>query len=111
MPPFSGGFSANLLSDFSIPANPLSMYFCSTSRTVVSNPAIAETCAMPEPISPQPRTPTFLISIRFLSRVSVSFTQRLTHPQECGDQSCITYCIYQSPNDSCASEAQPTNNI
>src|SRR6202167_6545909 len=63
MPPFSGGRSANLASDFSIPAKPLSRNFCSTSSTVTSNPAVALTCAMPEPIKPQPRTPTFLISI------------------------------------------------
>src|ERR1051325_3616103 len=63
MPPFSTGRSANFANDLSIPANPLSRYFCSTSSTVTSNPAIAQTCAMPEPISPQPRTPTFLISI------------------------------------------------
>src|SRR3954454_5997373 len=63
IPPFSGGRSANFDNDFSIPANPLSKYFCSTSSTVVSNPAIAATCAMPDPINPQPKTPTFLISI------------------------------------------------
>ena len=63
---FSAPFSANLASDFSIPAKPLSRYFCSTSRTVTSNPAVAATCAMPEPIRPQPRTPTFLISILVL---------------------------------------------
>src|SRR6185312_12169865 len=53
----------NLASDFSMPAKPLSRYLCSTSSTVTSNPAVAATCAMPEPISPQPRTPTLLISI------------------------------------------------
>jgi hypothetical protein len=30
---------------------------------MVSNPALAAVCAMPEPIKPQPNTPTFLISI------------------------------------------------
>src|SRR6476661_5519003 len=59
-------FSANLASDFSMPAKPLSRYFCSTSRTVTSNPAVAATCAMPDPIRPQPRTPTFLMSMTFL---------------------------------------------
>src|SRR5215468_5354101 len=49
-----------------MPANPLSRNFCSTSSTVTSKPAMAATCAMPDPISPQPRTPTFLISITFL---------------------------------------------
>src|ERR1700723_4012095 len=63
IPPFSTGRSANFAKDFSIPANPLSRNFCSTSSTVTSKPAVAQTCAMPEPIKPQPRTPTFLISI------------------------------------------------
>src|ERR1700731_107210 len=39
------------------------MYFWSTSKTVTSNPDVADTCAIPEPIKPQPRTPTFFISI------------------------------------------------
>ena len=43
---------AYLDNDFSIPAKLLSRTLCSTSRTEVSNPAIAETCAMPEPIGP-----------------------------------------------------------
>src|ERR1700722_16805546 len=60
-------FSPNLASDFSIPAKPLSRYFCSTSSTVTSKPAVAATCAMPEPIRPQPSTPTRLISIRLVS--------------------------------------------
>jgi len=64
IPPFSTGRSANFAKDFSIPANPLSRNFCSTSSTVTSNPAVAHTCAIPDPISPQPSTPTFLISIR-----------------------------------------------
>ena len=64
IPPFSTGRSANFASDFSIPAKPLSRYFCSTSSTVTSKPAVAQTCAMPEPIRPQPRTPTFLMFIR-----------------------------------------------
>src|SRR5262245_37259459 len=41
-----------------------------TSRTVVSNPAIAAVCAMPAPIKPHPSTPTFLISILGLLRIS-----------------------------------------
>src|SRR5712691_1302870 len=60
-------FSANLASDFSMPARPWSRYFCSTSSTVTSKPAVAATCAMPEPMRPQPSTPTFLISIRLVS--------------------------------------------
>src|SRR5579864_3340254 len=63
MPPFSGGRSAKFASDFSMPANPLSRNFCSASSTMTSQPAMALTCAMPEPIRPQPKTPTFLISI------------------------------------------------
>ena len=55
--------SASLARALSIPAKPLSRYFCSSSSTVTSNPAIAATCAMPEPINPKPSTPTFLISI------------------------------------------------
>src|ERR1019366_9315467 len=78
-PPFSTGRSANLASDFSIPANPLSRYFCSTSSTVTSNPAVAQTCAMPEPIKPQPRTPTFLISI-FASFV-LTYLKMLCHSE------------------------------
>ena len=54
-------FSANLANDFSIPAKPLSRNFCSTSRTVTLNPAVAVTWAIPEPINPQPRIPTLLI--------------------------------------------------
>src|ERR1039458_5260748 len=51
------------VSDFSIPAKPLSRNFCSCSSTTTSKPAVAATCAMPEPINPQPSTPTFLISM------------------------------------------------
>src|SRR5438445_8853871 len=61
---FSVPFSANLASDFSIPVKPLSRTFCSTSSTVTSNVAVAATCAIPEPIRPQPRTPTFFISMK-----------------------------------------------
>src|SRR5215469_15676704 len=65
-------FSENFASDFSMPAKPLSKNLCSTSRTVTSNPAVALTCAMPDPMRPQPTTPTFLISI------SPQRTQRIT---------------------------------
>src|SRR6266403_311750 len=44
------------------------MYFCSISSAITSNPAVAQTWAIPEPISPQPNTPTFLISIMEASR-------------------------------------------
>src|SRR5579859_5644026 len=74
IPPFSTGRSANFASDFSIPANPLSRYFCSTSSTVTSNPAIAQTCAMPDPINPHPRTPTFLISITLPRKPATDLT-------------------------------------
>jgi hypothetical protein len=57
-------FSANLASDFSIPEKPLSMNLCSASSTTTSNPAVAQVCAIPLPIKPQPSTPTLLISIR-----------------------------------------------
>src|SRR5947209_11402981 len=49
-----------------MPANPLSIAFCSASTTTTSYPAIAATCAMPEPMRPQPSTPIFFNSI-FLS--------------------------------------------
>src|SRR5262245_52967932 len=35
----------------------------STSRTIVLYPAAADTCAIPAPMRPQPRTPTVLICI------------------------------------------------
>src|ERR1700685_843835 len=74
IPPFSTGRSANLAKDFSIPTNPLSRYFYSTSSTVTSNPAVAQTCAMPDPISPQPSTPTLLISIALPKRSATDYT-------------------------------------
>src|SRR5664279_2977753 len=63
MPPFSTPRSTSRARDFSIPAKPLSRNFWSCSSTTTSKPAVAATCAMPEPINPQPSTPTFLISI------------------------------------------------
>ncbi len=62
-------FSANFASDFSIPAKPRSHKSCVTSRTMTSHPAAAAVWAMPEPISPQPSTPTLLISISLSSPV------------------------------------------
>src|SRR5947209_13861454 len=56
-------FSTNLASDFSIPARALSHTCWDTSRTVVWYPAAAATWAMPLPISPQPSTPTRLMSV------------------------------------------------
>src|SRR5687768_11306124 len=52
-----------------MPAMPLSRNFCSTSRTTTSYPACAATWAMPDPIRPQPRTPTFLIGIALLREI------------------------------------------
>src|SRR5216110_696145 len=56
-------FSTNLASDFSIPARALSQTCWDTSRTVVSYPAAAATWAIPLPMSPQPSTPTRLMSV------------------------------------------------
>src|SRR2546425_2716213 len=61
-------FSTNLASDFSIPARALSHTCWDTSRTVVSYPAAAATCAIPLPISPEPSTPTRLMSVIALPR-------------------------------------------
>src|SRR5213595_3483079 len=63
-------FSTNLASDFSIPARALSQTCWDTSRTVVSNPAAAATWAIPLPMSPQPSTPTRLMSVMALPRSS-----------------------------------------
>ena len=51
-------FSTNRFRFFSMPLSPFSTSSAFTSRTVVSNPATATTCAIPEPISPHPTTPT-----------------------------------------------------
>src|SRR2546422_47881 len=56
-------FSTNLASDFSIAARALSQTCWDTSRTVVSYPAAAATWAMPLPMSPEPSTPTRLMSV------------------------------------------------
>src|SRR5256885_11791123 len=61
-------FSTNLASDFSIPARALSQTCWDTSRTVVSNPAAAATWAIPLPMSPEPSTPTRLMSVMALPR-------------------------------------------
>src|ERR1700675_3882384 len=47
-----------------IPRSPLSRKAWFASITTVGKPACAETCAMPEPMSPQPITPTCLMAIR-----------------------------------------------
>src|SRR2546421_4110238 len=56
-------FSTALASCFSILPTPLSRRSWSTSRSTTSQPAWAAICAIPWPISPAPRTPTFEISI------------------------------------------------
>ena len=43
--------------------SPLASTSSFTSSTIVSNPAAAETCAIPPPINPHPNTPTVLIAI------------------------------------------------
>src|SRR5688500_538820 len=55
-------FSTNLTRLLSMPATPFSRNFRSTSTTTVSTPACAAACAMPDPTSPEPTTPTCLIS-------------------------------------------------
>src|SRR5688572_27550175 len=49
--------------NFSIRPRPFFSTSSFTSRTMVLNPAAADTCAMPAPINPQPNTPTVLIAI------------------------------------------------
>src|SRR5438128_10351330 len=61
-------FSTNLASDFSIPARALSQTCWDTSRTIVSYPASAATWAIPLPMSPEPSTPTRLMSVMALPR-------------------------------------------
>src|ERR1700682_28270 len=46
------------------PPSPLSRKAWFASITTVGKPACAETCAMPEPMSPQPITPTCLMAMR-----------------------------------------------
>jgi hypothetical protein len=48
--------AANRLSESRIAAMPRPVAASSTSRMVTCQPAWAETCAMPEPISPEPMT-------------------------------------------------------
>jgi hypothetical protein len=56
-------FSTNLASDCSTILRPRSICSCCRSRAMTSKPAAAATWAMPLPMSPQPSTPTFLISL------------------------------------------------
>src|SRR3972149_5479464 len=60
-------FSAALIREEVIAARPLSRNFWLTSETATSNPDRAHTSAMPDPISPQPTTPTFCIAMHLLS--------------------------------------------
>src|SRR3990170_5541334 len=60
-------FSAALVREEVMAARPLSRNFWLTSDTTTLNPDRAHTSAMPDPISPQPTTPTFCIAIRLLS--------------------------------------------
>src|SRR5215207_713277 len=55
-------------SDFRSRARPASAASSETSRTITSSPALAHTSAMPEPISPQPTTPTRSIVTSLISR-------------------------------------------
>src|ERR1044071_3821261 len=63
-----------------MPPNPFAIRSSETSLTIVSNPAVAATCAIPEPMSPHPKTPTFLISIiapeKFIYNCAVKSLQR-----------------------------------
>ena len=56
-------FSIALASDFSMLARARAADASSTSRTMVLNPFTAATCAMPEPMSPPPSTPTVAIVV------------------------------------------------
>src|SRR5690348_13539783 len=60
-------FSTRRLRFFSIDCMPLFKRSSFTSRTITLHPACAATCAMPEPIRPQPTTPTFWMAIPFSS--------------------------------------------
>src|ERR1700733_185209 len=62
-------FSTNRAKFLSIPFKPFSTTSGATSRTTVSNPAAAQTCAIPDPINPHPTTPTFLIAMSLKSPV------------------------------------------
>jgi hypothetical protein len=52
----------------------------STSRTTTCSPASAHTCAMPEPISPHPTTPTVLMSIALVRASSLSMIIAMPWP-------------------------------
>ena len=59
-------FSTALASEPRIRPMPFSSSASETSRTTVSNPAFAAISAIPDPIRPQPRTPTLRMAISSL---------------------------------------------
>ena len=65
-------FSTSLSSNFRIAPWPLASIPASTSRTMVGNPAVAATWAIPLPIWPQPRTPTRVMSTSITAATSGS---------------------------------------
>src|SRR5262249_19311330 len=73
-------FSTDFASCFLIPSRPFVSNWSETSTTVTSRSACAQTCAMPEPINPQPSTPTLFIFMRrdlqcLVDRQTVSATK------------------------------------
>ena len=57
-------------------AKPLSSNSLDTSRTVTCTPACAAVCAIPDPISPQPTTPSFSMAIVQFPRNREAITSR-----------------------------------
>ena len=79
-------FSTALPRNLSILPLPLARAASSTSRTTTSYPACAAICAMPDPMRPQPTTPTVLISIRCpLQFVCKGGCRRAARPVTAGD--------------------------
>ena len=64
-------FSTPPARNFSMRARPLASAASSTSRTRTSKPACAATCTIPEPMRPQPTTPTFWIAMNDISPLEV----------------------------------------
>ena len=62
-------------SDFSTRARPASTSAGVASTTTTSRPLRAHTSAMPEPISPQPSTPTRSISVPFIRHNTLTSNQ------------------------------------
>src|SRR3954452_16465672 len=87
-------FSTARPSCFSILAIPLSRASWSASRTTTSQPAWAQICEIPWPMSPQPTTPTLLIAIfARSSALSVGARARVgaTHLVEVGREHTFLY--------------------